>query len=210
MAILLLISIGFEAQASTVHNCILKAHVVAIQKRGEEIEKLHPDVTFGGVCYTDFYFVQIESIELNNSYHLGNAEGELPFCEGLVEWLPRENERDGDRPIGVKLCVGPKVEPPKKGDTIDIRYNFSIGKTATKSSVSWNYLSPYMDRKARKAAMSNRCDAGEANVCAQLGQMYWQDKEVDKEIESYRKACEISKGYCTYYTNALTRTGRRK
>jgi len=197
-----------EVEASTVHNCILKARIVEIQKRGEAVTKVHPKVTFGGVCYGGFYYAQIEAIELNNSFYLGNAEGELPFCEGLIEWLSHESRQDSDRPIGIKLCIDPKKQPPQKGDIIDIRYNFSIGKTDTKSSVSWTYLSLFMDRASRKATMSKQCDAGDGNICAQLGQMYWQDKEVDKEIESYRKACDISKGYCTYYINALKRTGR--
>jgi len=209
-AILLLLSIGFEAQASTVHNCILKARVVEIQKHGEAIKKVHPKVTFGGVCYGDFYYVQIEAIELNNSYYLGNATGELSYCQGLVAWLSNESEIDSNRPIGIKLCVDANLQPPKKGDIIDIRYNFSIGRTDTKASVCWKYLSLYMDRASRKKAMSKQCDAGDGNICAQLGQMYWQDKDEDREIESYRKACEISKGYCTYYTNALKRTGLKK
>lgn len=208
LAILLLVSFGVEAQASTVHNCILKARVVAIQERGEEIKKVHPDVTFGGICYGDFYYAQIEAIELNNSYYLGNPKGELPYCEGLLEWLSRESKADSNRPIGIKLCIDPKVQPPQKGDIIDIRYQFSIGRTDTKASVSWKYLSIYMDRESRKAAMSKQCDAGDGNICAQLGQMYWKDKDEDREIESYRKACEIEKGYCTYYINALKRTGR--
>lgn len=208
MLILLLVFIGLEAQASTVHNCILKARVVEIQKRGEEVKKVHPDVTFGGICYGEFYYAQIEAIELNNSFYLGNPKGELPYCEGLIEWLSNESKMDSDRPIGIKLCIDPKVEPPQKGDIIDIRYNFSIGKTDTKSAVTWKYLSLFMDRESRKAAMSKQCDAGDGNICAQLGQMYWLDKDVDKEIESYRKACQIEKGYCTYYINALKRTGR--
>lgn len=57
IVLLMPVSIAFEAHASMVRNCIFKARIVDIQKDKEKIKKYHPDVTFGGVCYADVYFV---------------------------------------------------------------------------------------------------------------------------------------------------------
>lgn len=210
MAVLLIGFFTSGGQASMARNCIFKAKIVDLQKVKAKTKKIHPDVTFGGTCYSDFYYAQIEAIDINNSFYLGNSKEELPYCEGLLQILSDASKESSNRPIGIKLCVGPNVEPPKVGDVVDIRYSWLLGRTDTKPTVIWTYLSRYVDRETRKKNMSKQCDEGDASICVQLGQMYWQDKDVDREIESYRKGCEINKQTCTYYVNALKRTGRTK